>query len=103
MMRKGLKCNVRSFRYTDEAAAILAEYGNDFDALVTDAYFRLPELREQIVLEQELLQQLKTESLQVRSNIEEIKLVGLTLSAMMDKLLLISRRLDDLAAGRIRR
>lgn len=102
-MRKSLKCNVRSFRYTDEAAAILAEYNNDLDALVTDAYFRLPELREQVVLEQELLQQLKTESLQVRNNIEEIKLVGLTLSGMMERLLLISRRLDDLAAGRIRR
>ena len=103
MMRFGLKSNRRSFRYTDETAAILEEFGNDLDALVTDAYFKLPELKEQIVLEQELLQQLKTESLQVRSNIEEIKLVGLTLSAMLDKLLLISRRMDDLAAGRIRR
>lgn len=102
-MRKGLKCNVRSFRYTDEAAAILAEYNNDLDALVTDAYFKLPELKEQIVLEQEVLQQVRQEALKVRADIEEIKLMGLTLSSMLDKLLLISRRMDDLAAGRLRK
>lgn len=102
-MRLGLKSNRRSFRYTDESAAMLAEFGNDLDALVTDAYFRLPELKEQIVLEQEVLQQVQEEALKVRADIEEIKLMGLTLSSMLDKLLLISRRMDDLAAGRLRR
>lgn len=102
-MRKGLKRNVRSFRYTDECAAILAEYNNDLDALVTDAYFRLPELREQVVLEQEVLQQVQQEALKVRADIEEVKLMGLTLSSMLHKLLLISRRMDDQAAGRLRR
>ncbi len=101
-MRRSLKCNVRSFRYTDECAAILAEYGNDLDALVTDAYFRLPELKEQIVLEQEVLREVRAEALKVRQDIEEIKLTGMVLSGMMEKLLHISRRLDDLAAGRLR-
>ena len=102
MMRLGLKNNRRSFRYTDETAAILEEFGNDLDALVTDAYFKLPELKEQIVLEREVLQQVQQEALKVRSDIEEVKLMGFALSSMMDKLLLISRRMDDLSAGRLR-
>ena len=103
MMRMGLKSNRRTFRYTDECAAILEEYGNDLDALVTDAYYKLPELKEQIVLEQEVLREVQSEALKVRQDIEEIRLIGIALSAMMEKLLHISRRMDDLAAGRIRR
>lgn len=102
-MRRSLKVNHRAFRYTDESAAILEEFNNDLDALVLDAYYKLPELKEQIVLEQELLREVQTEALKVRQDIEEIQLVGTVLSSMMEKLVLISRRLDDLAAGRIRR
>lgn len=102
-MRRAIKVNRRTFRYTDECAAILEEYGNDLDALVTDAYFKLPELREQVVLEQEVLREVQTEALKVRGDIGEIRLIGITLSSIMEKLLLISRRLDDLAAGRLRR
>lgn len=50
-MRYSRKSNHRAFRYTDECAAILAEYNNDLDSLVLDAYYKLPELKEQIVLE----------------------------------------------------
>lgn len=101
-MRYSRKSNHRAFRYTDECAAILAEYNNDLDALVLDAYYKLPELKEQIALEQELLFEIKSEALKVRQDIEEIKLTGTILSSMMEKLVLISRRLDDLAAGRLR-
>ena len=86
----------------DKVAGILAEYNNDLDALVLDAYYKLPELKEQIALEQELLFEIKSEALKVRQDIEEIKLTGTILSSMMEKLVLISRRLDDLAAGRLR-
>lgn len=101
-MRYSRKSNHRAFRYTDECAAILAEYNNDLDSLVLDAYYKLPELKEQIVLEQDLLRDLQSEALKVRRDIEEIKLIGMALSSTMDKLLLINRRLDDLAAGRLR-
>lgn len=101
-MRYSRKSNHRAFRYTDECAAILAKYNNDLDALVLDAYYKLPELKEQIALEQELLFEIKSEALKVRQDIEEIKLTGTILSSMMEKLVLISRRLDDLAAGRLR-
>ena len=73
------------------------------EELVLDAYYRLPELREQYVMQKELLQDLQSEALNVRRDIEEIKLIGLALSSTMDKLLLVNRRLDDLAAGRLRR
>lgn len=101
-MRYSRKSNHRAFRYTDECAAILAEFNNDLDALVLDAYYKLPELKEQIVVEQELLREIQSEALKVRHDIEEIKLTGTILSGMMEKLLLISRRLDDLATGRLR-
>lgn len=102
-MRKSPKVNRRTFRYSDEAAAILAEYDYNLEELVLDAYYRLPELREQYVMQQELLHELQSEALHVRHDIEEIKLIGLALSSTMDKLLLVNRRLDDLAAGRLRR
>ena len=102
-MKRSVKSNIRSFRYSDEVAAILEEYGNDLEELVLDAYYRLPELREQYVMEKELLQELQSEALNVRRDIEEIKLIGMALSSTMDKLLLVNRRLDDLATGRLRR
>lgn len=102
-MQKSPKINRRTFRYSDEVAAILAEYNNNLEELVLDAYYRLPELREQYVMQKELLQDLQSEALNVRRDIEEIKLIGLALSSTMDKLLLVNRRLDDLAAGRLRR
>lgn len=102
-MKRPLKRNLRSFRFTDESAAILEEYAYDLDDLVLDAYYRLPELKEQILMEKELLQEIQSEALAVRHDIEEIKLIGSALSSIMDKLLLINRRLDDLAAGRLRR
>lgn len=101
-MRYSRKSNHRTFRYSDEVAAILAEYNNDLDSLVLDAYYKLPELKEQIAMEQDLLFQIRTEALNVRQDIEEIKLTGAILSSMMEKLLRISRRMDDLAAGRLR-
>ena len=102
-MYKSPKVNRRTFRYSDEVACILSEYDNNLELLVLDAYYRLPELREQVLMEKELLQDLQSEALNVRRDIEEIKLIGLALSSTMDKLLLINRRLDDLAAGRLRR
>ena len=102
-MQKSPKINRRTFRYSDEVAAILSEYDNNLEELVLDAYYRLPELREQYVMQKELLQDLQSEALNVRRDIEEIKLIGLALSSTMDKLLLVNRRLDDLAAGRLRR
>ena len=102
-MRQSLKCNRRSFRYTDEADLILAEYRYDLDALVLDAYYRLPELKEQIALEQTILREVQAEALRVRSDIQEIQTIGQLLSSMMTELVPISRRLDDLATGRITR
>lgn len=102
-MKRPLKRNLRSFRFSDESAAILEEYAYDLDDLVLDAYYRLPELKEQILMEKELLQEVQSEALKVRQNIEEIRLVGIVLSNMMQTLVVLNRRLDDLAAGRLRR
>lgn len=42
------KNNARTFRYSDEVAAILQQHNNDFDALVLECFYKLPEVRKEI-------------------------------------------------------
>lgn len=42
------KNNMRSFRYSDEVAAILQQHNNDFDALVLECFYELPAVKQEV-------------------------------------------------------
>lgn len=101
-MRKSLKKNIRSFRYSDEVAAILEQFDYNLEALVLDAYYRLPELQAERQREQQFLRDLQSEALKIRQDMNQMQMIGVGLDGVMERLLHINRLLDDLAAGRIR-
>ncbi len=101
MREKIKKNNRRSFRFSDECADILETYGYDLDAFVLDAFNRLPEVHEEVRMELETLYDLKRECNRVRNNIYELQMCAQFLYSMQDDLCKLSRRLDDIAAGRI--
>ena len=75
-MKDHKKNNVRSFRYSDEVAAILQQYNNNLDALVLECFYKLPEVREKVKSEEkryaDLLDQINTLRLQL-GNLRYIK------------------------------
>lgn len=42
------KPNARTFRYSDEVKLILEQHNNDFDALIVEAYLRLPAVKKEV-------------------------------------------------------
>lgn len=42
------KNNIRSFRFSNEVAQILEDHNNNFEELVLDCYYRLPEVEEEL-------------------------------------------------------
>lgn len=59
-MKNHKKNNVRSFRYSDEVAAILQQHNNDLDALVLECFYKLPEIKKMVVDEQKIYSDLCT-------------------------------------------
>lgn len=58
------KNNARTFRYSDEVAAILQQHNNDFDALVLECFYKLPEIKKQVAIQEkrkkELIEEIQT-------------------------------------------
>lgn len=44
-MKDHKKNNARTFRYSDEVAAILQQHNNDFDGLVLECFYELPRVK----------------------------------------------------------
>lgn len=96
------KCNIRSFRYSDEVAAILVKFGspesslNDkFEQLVLDCYWKLPELEKQIRARQKVLEGLQKECAEVQRKIYDQRALGRELDGMMSAIRQCKIRLSD--------
>lgn len=97
------KCNIRSFRYSDEVAAILVKFGspesslNDkFEQLVLDCYWKLPELEKQIKARQKMLDELRKECADVQRKIFDQRALGWELDGMMSAIRQCKMRLSDI-------
>lgn len=83
------KNNARTFRYSDEVAAILQQHNNDFDALVLECFYKLPEVRKEVERAEEEISCLRKEYMSLFSKTRDLGRIYQALSS-------IERRLDVL-------
>lgn len=67
------KNNARTFRYSDEVAAILQQHNNDFDALVLECFYKLPEVRKEVELTEQRIEGLKNQWYEIYNSIRELR------------------------------
>lgn len=67
------KNNARTFRYSDEVAAILQQHNNDFDALVIECFYKLPKVQKEVRHYEEYLSEKKKERNQLYEEIIQLK------------------------------
>lgn len=67
------KNNARTFRYSDEVAAILLQHNNDFDALVLECFYRLPTVQEESKRIADYNNQLLKERKQLYTDIQDLQ------------------------------
>ena len=72
-MKDHKKNNVRSFRYSDEVATILQQYNNDFDALVLECFYKLPEVREKVKSEEKRYADLRKQIFDLNSQLRTLQ------------------------------
>ncbi len=72
-MKDHKKNNARTFRYSDEVAAILQQHNNDFDALVLECFYKLPEVRKEIELQEQKIKELRNEWYQIYNSIRNLR------------------------------
>lgn len=94
------RCNVRSFRYSNQVAQILRDYGSPytstnrkFELLILEAWATLPELRKQIKAHQQELEQLQARCRSWQARYDGLQLtaaqvqeIGVLLSQLQRKL-----------------
>lgn len=90
------KKHLRSFRYNERTAVILAEYNNDLDLFVADVYDRLPELKEQITVARDELYDLERAKDARKKVNDELWIMGLQLRAINDDLSRVRSKFDEL-------
>lgn len=90
---KSPKKNIRSFRYSDEVAAILMNYGspdssiNDkFEQLILDCNMRLPEIQKQVKEQQERLHELRDQYYKAKTTISELSFQLVALGTKIDNI-----------------
>lgn len=68
-----VKNNARTFRYSDEVAAILQQHNNDFDALVLECFWKLPQVQKEVRRCEEILSEKKKEYSKLYEEINQLK------------------------------
>ena len=84
------KSNIRSFRYSDEVAAILEGFGSKdqsmnskFEDLVLHCYYRLPDLEKEIALKQKQLEAMQKELAETQCKIGDNRVIWRELDTLM--------------------
>lgn len=72
-MKDHKKNNARTFRYSDEVAAILQQHNNDFDALVLECFYKLPEVQAEVRRCEEKLSEKREEYREIYKNVNQLK------------------------------
>lgn len=72
-MKNHKKNNVRSFRYSDQVAAILQQHNNDLDALVLECFYKLPEVRKKVKAEQKRCDDLRKQIFDLNSHLRTLQ------------------------------
>lgn len=67
------KNNARTFRYSDEVAAILQQHNNDFDALVLECFWKLPKVQSEVKRYEKILSERKKEYGKIYEEINQLK------------------------------
>lgn len=67
------KNNIRSFRFSNEVAKILEDHNNDFEALVLECYYRLPEVEEEATKLDIEIRQLRDEKNKLENDLSYLK------------------------------
>lgn len=96
MSRYKRKRYLRSFRYNERTAVVLAEYDNNLDLFVSDVYDRLPDLKEQIAVACDELHDLERAKDARKKVNDELWILGLQLRAISDDLSRVRSKFDDL-------
>ncbi len=74
-MKDHKKNNARTFRYSDEVAAILQQHNNDFDGLVLECFYNLPKVKEEKARIEKRKKELEHEWLELYNEIRELKTI----------------------------
>ncbi len=72
-MKDHKKNNARTFRYSDEVAAILQQHNNDFDALVLECFYKLPKVQAEVRRCEEKLSEKREEYREIYKNVNQLK------------------------------
>lgn len=80
------KNNARTFRYSDEVAAILQQHNNDFDALVLECFWKLPQVQKEVRHYEACLTLRKQEYRKLEEEINQLKGIRYELSRVENML-----------------
>lgn len=93
-MKDHKKNNARTFRYSDEVAAILQQHNNDFDALVLECFYKLPEVQKQIKDAQKQYEKIKSDYRELSEKVQSLKSVKWELDRLEISLQSATKRID---------
>ena len=90
------KPNARTFRYSDEVKLILEQHNNDFDALIVEAYLRLPDVKSKVEHYENLLSNLRNEYNELFADIYELKGLKRELGYIEDSLKRFNKQIENM-------